>query len=146
TVSGTITTFGVATDFSVIITNILAPSPSDTAEVQQVIEETVAGLSNIQNLTVTIVNNTTDRITFDVSFEATQSGVTVTLDLRYDYVPAGSSPTDSGSDSGGDSASDGDSSLATDAEIAALENPDSPYQTGDTATFIFSSSGRLFID
>jgi len=176
TVSGEVITLGIGTEFSAIITNIVAPTPSDTAEVQKVIEESIAGLSNIQNLIVTIVNNTSDRITFDVSFDANQSGVTVSFKLRYDYVPAGTSPTDSGSDSSGDSSTGGDSSLASDAEIAALgqvcffgggpeavqlpafltaeartlsyfaASAGSPYENGQTATFVFSSSGKLFID
>jgi hypothetical protein len=96
TISGEIVTFGVGAAFEVTIQNILAPSPSDTAEITQVIEDTVEGVSGITNLQITIINNTADRIAFDVSFDAQQSGVTVQMNLRYDYVPAGTTAEDSG--------------------------------------------------
>lgn len=108
TISGEIITFGVGAAFEVTIQNILAPSPSDTAEITQVIEDTVEGVSGITNLQITIINNTADRITFDVSFEAQQSGVTVQMNLRYDYVPAGTTVEDSQDDSADDSSGSAD--------------------------------------
>ncbi len=123
TVTGEIITFGVGADFSLTITNILAPNPSQTSEIEAVLEETLTGFTGISGLSVTIVNNTTDRITFDVEFTAQQSGTEVQLNLRYDYVPAGTTPGDgSGSgDSGGDSGGVGDNGAgSTPEEIAAL--------------------------
>lgn len=176
TISGEIITFGIGTAFDVVIQNILAPSPSDTSEITQVIEDTIEGVSGITNLQITIINNTTDRITFEVSFEATQGGVTVTMNLLYDYVPSGGS---SGGDSSGDGSS-GDNSSGDDSgsegDIAALGQicffggePEAvsipqfltantwdltfsevqagaPYADGEVRTFLFSSSGGLFID
>lgn len=88
TITGQIITFGVGASFEARINGIPAPSPSDTTAVSQVIEETVAGLSNITNLSITIINNSSERVTFDVNFTAQQSGVEVTVELRYDYVPS----------------------------------------------------------
>ncbi len=175
TISGEIVTFGIGTSFGLTIENIVAPSPSDTEEVRQVILDTVAGVSGITSLSVTIINNSADQITFDVSLEAQQSGVAVTMNLRYDYVPAGSGGSDAGGDTGG---SDGDSGDAggSAGDIAALgevclfggeavaatlpafltastwtleyfeANPGAPYTADEVRTFVFSSSGRLFVD
>ncbi|MBO6564787.1 MAG: hypothetical protein JJ956_08590 [Pseudomonadales bacterium] len=178
TISGEIITFGIATAFDLVIENIIAPSPSDTAEITQVIEDTVGGVSGITNLQITIINNREDRITFDVSFTAQQSGVEVTMNLQYDYVPSGTS-----SDSSGDSGSSNeglpagsDSGTGSEEAIAALgqvcffggepeavsiptfltaqtwelrftsAQPGAPYAEDDVHTFLFSSSGRLFVD
>ncbi len=112
TLSGQVITFGVGSNFELVIKGIVAPSPNDTAAVTKAIEESVAGVSNITNLTITVVTNTTDRITFDVSLDAQQSGVSIQLKLRYDYVKVGGSSgsggttgsggTDSGTGSGTD--------------------------------------------
>jgi len=171
TITGEIVTFGVGTSFEVAIKNIAAPSPSDTTEITQLIEETVAGVSNITNLQITVINNTADRITFEVTMEASQSGVSVTLNLNYDYVPAGTTPSDSTggdpvSNSGGSTTGDLSSAAACStfsgaataatvpgflsAEVRNLTYNEiaagGPYSNGDTAEFVFSSSGLLFID
>ncbi len=88
TITGQIITFGVGASFEARIKGIPAPSPSDTAAVSQVIEETVAGLSNIANLSITIINNSSERVTFDVNFTAQPSGVEVRVELRYDDLPS----------------------------------------------------------
>ncbi len=176
TITGEIITFGVAAEFGLTIENIVAPSPSDTGEITQVIEDTVSGVSGITDLQITIVNNTEERITFDVSFTAQQGGVEVTMNLRYDYVPAGGSEPAGGNDSSDDSSGGSDSGTSTEEAIAALgqvcffggepeavsiptfltantweltftsAQTGAPYAEGDVHTFLFSSSGRLFID
>lgn len=138
TITGTISTFGVATGFEATIQNIVAPSPSDTGAVQSVITETLAGVSGITNLEVTIVNNTAERITFDVKFSATQSGVSVEMELRYDYLPSGSSA--GGSDSGSDSGS-GDSGSGSSGGDVGSGDSGSDSSGGDSSSGDSSSDG-----
>ncbi len=174
TITGTITTLGVGTAFEAVIENIVAPSPGDTGEIENVILETVPGFSGITNLTVTIINNSTDRVTFDVAFDATQSGVSVSVELRYDYVPSGTTPDDSGAsgDSGsdsGDSTGSGDAVAISDlglvcfvGEPTAATIPSSlaavyhltyaqssqggPYADGELVHFTVSEDGTLDIN
>ncbi len=91
TIDGTIATVvgGFATppvDFSVVINDIVAPDPTDTDEVTSIITETLDNVEGVQDLEVIVTNNTASRITFTVSFSAIQNGVTVNMELEYDYV------------------------------------------------------------
>lgn len=72
--------------FNVVITNVVAPDPSDVDAIDNVITETLEGVSGIADLKVVVTNNTDSRITFSVSFTATQNGASVSMDLEYDYV------------------------------------------------------------
>ena len=91
TISGDISTIvaGIAAPpvaFEVTINDIVAPDPSDTDEVTNIITETLEGVSGISELEIVVTNNTESRITFSVAFSAVQNGVTVSMDLEYDYV------------------------------------------------------------
>ena len=173
-ISGQILTLGIGTDFAVEIQGIPAPSPSDTEAVTQIILDTVAGLSNITNLQVTIINNTAERVTFQVTLDATQSGITVSLDLTYDYTLGSGGSGDESGDSSDDVASGESGNETVDltalgtlcffgGEPVAADVPEflrsntwnvtfqeaqagAPYAEGETREFLFSSSGGLFID
>jgi hypothetical protein len=174
TISGEIITLGVGAAFDLTINNIVAPSPDDTTEVKKVIEDTVSGLNNITELTVTIVKNTETQVTFDVSFSATQSGLDVTLNLRYDYVKAGTTGDDtaSGDSSQGETDNTGDTSADDIAALGkvcffggepiAVEIPDAlsgvwhvtysessagaPYSDGELAHFTINDDGKGTMD
>ena len=98
TISGNITTQGVNAPFSVTLPGIPAPDPTDTNAVTNTINSSVAGLSSVSSLSVSVITNTSSQVTFDVEFTAQQAGVAVTVSLRYDYVLNGNS---NNSDSGG---------------------------------------------
>ena len=85
-ITGTVTTvtFGIETAVTiptVTITNILAPDANDDFEV--LIEDT--GFDVTGAVEVTVINNTTDRVTFGLVFEGTTDGIDATFDLVYDY-------------------------------------------------------------
>lgn len=63
------------------VTNVPAPAASDDFEA--LIEET--GFDVTGAVTVTVVNDSTDRVTFQLEFAGTSSGVDATYDLNYDY-------------------------------------------------------------
>lgn len=98
TISGNIVTQGISTPFNLTLPGIPAPDPTDTSAVTEIINSSLAGVTGVTSLTVTVVNNSSSQITFDVEFSAQQAGVNVTLALRYDYTLNGSS---SNPDSGG---------------------------------------------
>ncbi len=172
TITGDVTTSGVAVPFDVTLNGVPAPDPGDTSAVTEEISNTVAGLAGITDLSVTVVNNTTSRITFDVAFAAEQAGTSISVSLRYDYVLSDSAgnpdngSTDGGTDSGGDGGSNGGgddnfcfvgepTGPATIPDFITAEIRDltftnaqdgAPFAEGDVRSFTFSGSGRLFID
>lgn len=90
TVSGEISVISVVTippqAFEVTINDIVAPDPGDTDEITDVISDTLENVTGVQDLVIVVTNNTSTRVTFSVSFTAVQNGVTVEMDLEYDYV------------------------------------------------------------
>lgn len=68
--------------------SVPAPDLSNTSEVNNEITNTLAGIaSGVSSISITVVNNTETRRTFDVSFGATLAGLgAVTYNLRYDYT------------------------------------------------------------
>jgi hypothetical protein len=68
--------------------SVPAPDLSNTSEVNNEITNTLAGIaSGVSSISITVVNNTDTRRTFDVSFGATLAGLgAVTYNLRYDYT------------------------------------------------------------
>ena len=91
-ISGTVNTGFVSVAFSDInLSNVPAPDANDFDAIQQEVESTLEGVvASFGSVTTTVVNNTSNRRTFDVEFAATvsQSGVTLnyTYSLRYDYT------------------------------------------------------------
>lgn len=73
-----------------VFEDTLAPSPEDTADIEALVLATFADVESVTNVSVNIITNTADRVTFEISADAeqTQAGTTVSvsLDLRYDYV------------------------------------------------------------
>ncbi|MFN3237087.1 MAG: hypothetical protein ACE37D_08500 [Pseudomonadales bacterium] len=124
TISGNVTTAGVSAPFSVTLNRVPAPDPGDTSAVTNEVSNTVAGLSGITGLSVTVVNNTASQVTFDVNFDAEQAGSAISVSLRYDYVQSdtssnpdqggGSDGSNGGSDGGTDGGSSGGGSGSTD--------------------------------
>lgn len=90
TISGSFnTTFIQNLAFSgITVNNIPAPDLNNTSAINQEINSTLSGVAtNISSISVTVVNNTSSRRTFDVRFNATLAGAgTVTYNLRYDYT------------------------------------------------------------
>ena len=90
TISGSFnTTFIQNLAFSgITLQNVPAPDLNNTSAINQEINSTLSGVaSNIGSITITVVNNTSTRRTFDVRFTATVTGAgTVTYNLRYDYT------------------------------------------------------------
>ncbi len=114
TVSGNISTAGIATPFSLQLNGVPAPTPGDTDAINTAISSSVAGLDNIADLNISVVNNTASQITFDVTLTAEQAGTSVTLALRYDYVSTGgSSNPDSSGGTDGDTTGGGTSGGGT---------------------------------
>jgi len=87
-ISGTVTTFGVNVNFAGIgLNNVPAPDLGNTNEIDQEINSTLAGVaSGISSISITVVNNTDSRKTFDVRFSAVANGLNITYNLRYDYT------------------------------------------------------------
>jgi len=87
-ISGTVTTFGVNVNFAGIgLNNVPAPDLGNTNEIDQEINSTLAGVaSGISSISITVVNNTSSRKTFDVSFSAVANGLNISYNLRYDYT------------------------------------------------------------
>lgn len=72
----------------ITLTDIPAPDLNDLDEINDEIVKSLEGVaSSIGNVSITVVNNTSSRRTFDVSMTATVTGAgTVTYNLRYDYT------------------------------------------------------------
>lgn len=70
------------------LAGIPAPDLNDTNAVNNEIGSSLAGIATgLSAFSITVVNNTDTRRTFDVSFSATLSGLgAVTYNLRYDYT------------------------------------------------------------
>ena len=77
--------FGVSTSIpEVNLTNIAAPDPNqDLSSFEALLLE--SGFEVTGMVEVTIINNTADRVTFNLKFEGTSSGVRALYDLTYDY-------------------------------------------------------------
>lgn len=89
TISGSIQTPFVPVAFSgITLNNVPAPDLSNTNQVNQEITSTLSGVATgISSIKITVVNNTSTRRTFDVTFSATLTGFgAVTYNLRYDYT------------------------------------------------------------
>lgn len=67
-----------------------APDTSDINEIEDLIEDSFDNVGTISQLNIVVVNNSSSRFTFDLTFKAsvTSQGFTVsyTYNLRYDYV------------------------------------------------------------
>lgn len=72
----------------IAIPNVPAPNLNNTNEVNDEIVNSLAGIaSGIGSISITVVNNSDARRTFDVNFNATLPGLgAVTYNLRYDYT------------------------------------------------------------
>ncbi len=73
---------------NITLENIPAPDLNDTNAITSEINNSLAGVATgISSISITVVNNTDSRRTFDVSFGATLQGLgAVTYNLRYDYT------------------------------------------------------------
>jgi len=89
TISGTFDTSLIQNlNFSGITLNgVPAPDLSNTEAINQEIVSTLAGqASGISSISITVVEDSANRRTFDVSFSATTQAGSVSYDLRYDYT------------------------------------------------------------
>ena len=92
TISGTVDTGFVSVAFSdITLTDIPAPEVDDFDAIEQELETTLEGVvASFGSVQTTVINNSTNRRTFDVEFSATvnSSGVSLsyTYKLRYDYT------------------------------------------------------------
>lgn len=68
--------------------NVPAPDLSNTTEVTNEITNSLAGIaSGVSSISITVINNSDARRTFDVNLNATLPGLgAVTYNLRYDYT------------------------------------------------------------
>ena len=93
-ISGTVTTttFGIGNTINfqgLAVEDIPAPDLSNTDEINQEIISSLDGIaSGISNISITVVNNSDSRRTFEVSFNASAiaAGVSVSYQLTYDYT------------------------------------------------------------
>jgi len=69
------------------VANVPAPDLNNTSAINQEINTTLSGVATgISNIVITVINNTSNRRTFDVRFNATLTGLgAVSYNLRYDY-------------------------------------------------------------
>ena len=85
TITGTVTAkvgVAVAVDIPTItIQNIAAPDPND--DFKAILEESDFNVTG--EVTVTVINNTDNQVTFRLQFEGSNSGIDSTYDLTYDY-------------------------------------------------------------
>ncbi len=93
-ISGTVTTttFGIGNTINfqgLTATDIPAPDLSNTDEINQEIVSSLDGIATgISNISITVVNNSDTRRTFEVSFNASAiaPGVSISYQLTYDYM------------------------------------------------------------
>lgn len=89
TISGTVNTGFVSVGFDQITLNdIPAPDLNDTEEINQEIVNSLEGIATgLTSIQISVVNNSENQRTFDVTFSATVQGVlTYSYNLRYDYT------------------------------------------------------------
>jgi len=90
TVAGTAAGFPFSQPINVTINNVAAPDTSDVDEIEDLIQDSFENVGTISQLNIVVVNNSSNRFTFDLTFKAaaTSQGFTITYDytLRYDYV------------------------------------------------------------
>ena len=98
TLSISVVTFGISTTVvdGIVINNVPAPDPQDLDEIEQAINDQltalddVEGISNIEIVEFTVINNTADRITFTAAVSATvqQNGININFEyeVEYDYT------------------------------------------------------------
>jgi len=90
TVSGTAAGFPFSQPVNVTVKDVPAPDTSDINEIEDLIEDSFDNVGTISQLNIVVVNNSSSRFTFDLTFKAsvTSQGFTVsyTYNLRYDYV------------------------------------------------------------
>jgi len=90
TVAVTVLGFPVSTPLDVTIRDIKAPNGSDIDDIEDAVRESLEDVGTVSELKVVLINNSADRITFDLEFKGTvvSQGVTVNSDykLRYDYT------------------------------------------------------------
>lgn len=71
----------------ITLTDVPAPDLSNTDEINEEINTTLAGVATgISSISITVVENSANRRAFDVSFSATAQGLLVSYNLRYDYT------------------------------------------------------------
>lgn len=90
-ITGTVTVAGFSTAIpEILIENIAAPSSTDLDDIEDLIREEFEEVGTVSQLTIVEVNNTANRITFDLEFKGsvTAQGFTIVSDykLRYDYT------------------------------------------------------------
>ncbi len=87
TISGTVTTttFGISTtvDITALTIENIAAVPDANDDFTTLIEDN--GFDVTGTVSVEVINNSSDRVTFKLSFEGTSGGVSATYELTYDY-------------------------------------------------------------
>lgn len=87
TITGSINVLGIAQVFpNIVVENIAAPDAASTQAIENAITTQLEGVANgVSSIQFTVINNSADQVTFDVSFNATLNGISVSYQLRYDY-------------------------------------------------------------
>jgi len=90
TVAVSVLGFPVSTPLDVTIRKIKAPSGNDINQIEDAVRKSLSDVGTISQLKVVSINNSANRVTFDLEFKGTvvSQGVTVNSDykLRYDYT------------------------------------------------------------
>jgi hypothetical protein len=86
TISGQFTVFGFSNSFGgIVIEKIPAPGPSDIDEMTDILVEQ-ADLQNLRNVSVQQIENSANRVVFDIELTADTAAGAATYKLRYTYV------------------------------------------------------------
>ena len=87
-ISGSTSVFGQNIAFNgLTVKDTVAPDLNNTNEINQEIVKSLSGVATgISAIKITVVNNSSNRRTFDVQFNATANGLAIGYNLRYDYT------------------------------------------------------------